>query len=69
MNELIGEKIRTIRLNKGYSVEELAEKAGISSKHLYKIENAHSNFTVSVLLELAQALEVDFNEILVDNRE
>ena len=62
--ESMGERIRHTRLMRGYTREFLAEKAEISSKFLYEIETGRKGFSVLVLYNLCQALEVDSDYIL-----
>ena len=44
-----GKRIRTIRKERGYSRNQLAEKAGISSKFLYEIEQGRKKFSAETL--------------------
>lgn len=62
--ESVGGRIRHIRIMRGYTREFLAEKADISSKFLYEIETGRKGFSVLVLYNICQALEVDSNYIL-----
>ncbi len=54
----IGERIWDERIRKNYSRELLAEKADISDRFLYDIENGKKGFTVFVLCKLCDALGV-----------
>jgi len=62
--ESIGERIRGIRGLRGYTREELSEAAEISSKFLYEIETGRKGFSVLVLCNLCEALNVDSDYIL-----
>lgn len=62
--ESMGERIHHMRLMRGYTREFLAEKAEISSKFLYEIETGRKGFSVLVLYNLCQALQVDSDYIL-----
>lgn len=67
MNEkdkIVGERIYLLRSKRGYSREQLAELAKISSKFLYEIENGKKGFSISVLCNLCEALEVSSDYIL-----
>ena len=54
----IGEKIRTIRLDKGLSQEALALQSGIDRSYLGGIERGQHNVAVINLEKIAQALEI-----------
>lgn len=59
-----GERIHELRKIKGYSREQLAYKAELSTKFLYEIETGKKGFTAEVLYHLAKALEVRCDYIL-----
>ncbi len=54
----MGERISMIRVSRGLSREELAERAGISSKFLYEIESGKKGFSALTLYGLCMALDV-----------
>lgn len=56
---LIGQKIQTLRENRGLSQLELASEIDLSKTHLGRIERAESNITVKSLNKLANFFEVD----------
>lgn len=60
----IGEKIRTIRLDKGLSQEALALQSGIDRSYLGGIERGQHNVAVINLEKIAQALEVPLHCLL-----
>jgi transcriptional regulator with XRE-family HTH domain len=55
----LGAQIRLIRNEKDLTLEEAAEKGGMSWKHLQAIEYGNKNFTVTSLFRLAKAMGVD----------
>jgi transcriptional regulator with XRE-family HTH domain len=61
-----GENRRAIRTAKGYSVEALAVLSGVDEATIFAIEEGDFDFPVSVIFELAAALNVDFRQILID---
>ncbi len=64
LKKRVGLRIQELRLKKGLKQSELAEKAGIATKHQSCIETG-KNFPSAELIEkLAAALEVDVSEIL-----
>ena len=64
----VGNRIREFRQDRRYSVEELSEKAGISTKYLYRIENGRVRFSTEILYRLASALGVPADSILMQDR-
>lgn len=55
--------LKQVRLKKGYSLEELAKLTGISSSHLNYIERNEKEPSISMLLRIAIALNVDIKEL------
>jgi len=53
----IGEKVRTDRKMKGYSIQKLSELSGVSPAGIYKIETNGMVPTVTTLMKVATALE------------
>ena len=60
----LGENIRKIRNQRGYSQEEFAEIAGFSRSYYTEIETGKRNISILNLIKIAQALKADWNEIL-----
>lgn len=58
----LGERLRRLRTGKGWTLDQLAEEAGVSKGLLSGIENGHNMPSGKVALKLANALEasVDF---------
>jgi len=61
----IGEKIRSLRIQKGISQEELANEAEVPLSQIGRIERGENNPTISTLFVIAKALEVEL-KVLVD---
>lgn len=59
-----GFRILNLRKDRGYTREQLAELAGISSKFLYEIEIKGKRFSSTTLEHLADALEVSCDYVL-----
>ena len=62
----IGQRIRKYRKAKGLSQEELAEKVNISVTHISHIETGNTKLSLSVFVDLANALEVQADDLLMD---
>ena len=63
---MIGEKIRTLRKEKGISQELLAEKLGVSRQSISLWENDQTMPTIENIVALADIFEVTTDEILRD---
>lgn len=55
--------LKKVRTEKGYSLEDLAKLTGISSSHLNYIERNEKEPSISMLLRIAIALNVDIKEL------
>lgn len=60
----LGSKVRAIRIAKGYSQAELANKIGKDHPSINKLENGKVNPSFYFLMEVAQGLEVDLKDFL-----
>jgi DNA-binding XRE family transcriptional regulator len=61
----IGKKIRQLRIAKGYSIEALAQKAGMKRPNLSRLESGKHQPSLDTLEHLAEALDVSVAKILV----
>ena len=64
-----GNRIRSLREEKHYTREKLAEKADLSPKFLYEIEIGIKGFSADTLCRLAEALDVNTDYILFGENE
>lgn len=64
MSERLGERVRALRKRKEWSLEALAERAGMHVTYLSSVERGHRNPTLNVLAALASALEVTLSALL-----
>jgi transcriptional regulator with XRE-family HTH domain len=62
--ELVGRKLRALRKLRGYSQEQLGERAKVSGKFVGMVERGDGNPTLDVLIRLAGALKVEPWELL-----
>ncbi|WP_413998063.1 helix-turn-helix domain-containing protein [Flavobacterium sp. W1B] len=60
----IGERIKELRLQKGFSQEDLAVRANFSKSYIQKFEEGQREIKSSQLLQLSTALEVSISEII-----
>jgi len=62
---LIGKRIQELRLHKGWSISELADRACIAKSYLSTIErDIQSNPSINVLEKLSYVLEVSIHDLL-----
>ncbi|MBW2063888.1 MAG: helix-turn-helix transcriptional regulator [Deltaproteobacteria bacterium] len=64
----IGDRIRSIRLEKGLSIKELAERAGCSDEYLGWVEDGQIEPPVALLLRLEKAMHLDTGSLLESPR-
>ena len=62
----IGRRIRRIRIAKGITQEKLAEYASISTVYMSHIETESAKPSLSVLVRIAEALDVRVDSLLYD---
>ncbi|AJP58373.1 DNA-binding protein [Pandoraea vervacti] len=58
INERIARRVRDLRSERGYSLDTLAERSGVSRSSISLIERAQTSPTANVLDKLAMALDV-----------
>ena len=63
-NKELAQKIKELRNRKGFSQEELSEKAGLSLRTIQRIENGETEPRGDTLKRIAVAFEVSSDEIL-----
>ena len=64
INIRLGRRICTLRTAKGLSQDKLAEIAGMSVKHLGKIERGAANASIKCLADIAKALDMPVRDML-----
>lgn len=63
----VGENVRNARLNKGLTIEQLAELIDVSDSYLGVAERGTSGFSVEVIVSLARVLGVTTDSLLMEN--
>src|SRR5262245_11454638 len=59
----VGRKVRQLRRMRGFSQEQLAERAGNTQRHIGQIERGQVNVTIDILTAVAGGLSVDVVEL------
>ena len=61
---MFSKNLKTLRKQKGFSQEELAEKVDISWRHLQRLEHNESKTTVKTLKKLIKVLKISDTDII-----
>lgn len=56
--DTLSDVIKAARVKNGVSIEELAEKIGVTERHLYRIENENNKPSYEVLFKLIRELSI-----------
>ena len=64
---LLGQKIRKQRKNKGYTLEQLAEKLDVSTTFIGQIERARGVPSLETFVRIANELEISTDALLFGN--
>ncbi|NOU83077.1 helix-turn-helix domain-containing protein [Paenibacillus sp. LMG 31459] len=65
MSDNMGSRIHRLRLEKGYSLSELADKADVAKSYLSNVErNIQSNPSIQFIEKIADALQVSIHVLL-----
>lgn len=68
MRVLVGENVKRIRLKRGLTQEEFAERSGFSQQYVSTLERGRRNPSIVTIYELATALGVSHIELLRPRR-
>ncbi len=63
IQQVFGQRIRQLRLRKGWSQEVLADRAGRHWTYIGGIERGERNVTLAVIADLARALDVSVQDL------
>lgn len=64
LKEIMARNLRRVRHDKKLTQEELAERAGLSMRYVGAIERGDVSASVTVLGQIADALEIEPGELL-----
>lgn len=60
----LAERVRALRRQRGWSQEELADRAGLHRTFISQVERATKNTTIQSTEKIARALEVRMGDLL-----
>ncbi len=60
----LGANVRRLRVEKGWSQEDYADRAGIHRTYVSDIERGRRNTTITIVEKLAKALKVKASELI-----
>ena len=64
--QILGERIRVLRTARGLTQEKLAGKADLTTGFVNSVEHGRKVASLTTILKLARALEVDAGDLLSD---
>jgi transcriptional regulator with XRE-family HTH domain len=59
-----GDRIKSLRLGKHWSQEDLAEKAGIGRVFISQLENGHKEACLGIIETLAGSFEITISQLM-----
>jgi XRE family aerobic/anaerobic benzoate catabolism transcriptional regulator len=65
--ELVGQRVRQARVERHWTIRELAERSGVSVRFLVQLEAGHGNISVKRLADLAQAFKLSAADLLAED--
>ena len=63
--KIVGDNIRGYRKISGWTQIQLAERAGVNSEHLSRLESGLENVTLETLEKIASKLKVDLAKLFI----
>lgn len=63
-----GNKVRTLRKQRNWSIEKLAEKSNIHQNYLSDIERGTRNISLKTIIKIALGLNISVSELLEENQ-
>lgn len=63
MNEMLGSRIKALRIAKNFTQEQVAEHIGVSRQKYARIENGVNSITLDILSKIAGVFEISVGDI------
>jgi transcriptional regulator with XRE-family HTH domain len=60
----LGKRVRALRLDRGWTQEELAHRSGLNRSYMSDVERGRSNVSLSTLQKIARPLGISLAELL-----
>lgn len=60
----LGDRVKALRLEYGYTQEDLSEKAGVGRVFISQLENGHKDVCLGVMEALAGSFKLTLSELL-----
>lgn len=64
----IGERIRDFRESRGLTRSAVATRLGVQEKHIEKVENGSSNFSMTTLVSFARAYDASLDYLILGQK-
>lgn len=64
LGQKLGKRVRTLRQRNGWSLEQLAERAGMHVTYLSSVERGYRNPTLNVIAAIAKALDISLGALV-----
>lgn len=64
--EAVGRRVRDARADRGWTLDQLADRSAVSRRMIVNVEAGTSNASIATLLRLASALQVSLAELVAD---
>jgi transcriptional regulator with XRE-family HTH domain len=65
--KIIGKNVRELRIEKGWTQAELANRCSINAEQVSRIENARRDYMHSTILEVCDALGISIIDVMTKN--
>jgi transcriptional regulator with XRE-family HTH domain len=67
IKEKFGQKVKVLREEKGFSIEQLANISNVDRNYISDIEKGKRNVSIEIIEKIILALDTDFMEFFNDN--
>ena len=67
--EAVGRRVREARTRRGWTLDHLAERSGVSRRMIVNVESGTSNASIATLLRLAGALSVSLADLVAEGND
>jgi transcriptional regulator with XRE-family HTH domain len=68
LKDIVAVNVRRLRNARGWTQEELADRVGLSTRYVGRVERAQASMSITVLGRLADALKVEATDLVKRTR-